>query len=577
MISAQLISLIEKFNPRLKLLFFFNISLIFIGVLFEVSSVGILLPIINFISKNDSNQILDLFIFKFDVSYYSKYSIVFYYFLVILFFYCFKFVFFYFLNFKQSLFISNLSQSASKFFYKKYLYEDFETHIEKNPNKLIFNIQTEVSLFVDIVKSVLYLYSEITVVISMFFLLIFVQPIGTILITALLFGIVYLYSTYQKKITQNLGIDKQKFDNIRYKYLTEGINGFKEIIIHNSRTFFIKNYELNNDKFTNATSRFYFISQISKTFLEFTAILALVLLVFILLFLRTDLDQIVSILGIFLLVAFRLLPSGARIIASIQALRYGKPTINLIISEVKNLDSFNHFSEQTLEYNYIFKTIEINKLTFKYSTSPNFILNNVSLVIQKGETIGVVGKSGSGKSTFVNILLCLIKPYSGDISCNGKSIFYNSTSWRSNIGYVPQSIYLLDDSIKNNIAFGIEEDQINLNKLINSIKLAQLEDYVTELKDGINTLVGDRGVKISGGQRQRIGIARALYLDPEILIFDEATSALDAKTEKDFMNTIYSLQNKTKIIITHRPSTLLNSNRVFELKNGNLNKIDLNV
>ena len=569
MINSQLLSVIEIFNFRLKSLFFFNISLIFIGVLFEVSGVGILLPIINFISKNDSGQVLDLFIIKLDVSNYTKYTVVFSYFSFILFFYSLKFLFFYFLNVKQSSFISNLSKSASNFFYEKYLNEDFETHIEKNPNKLIFNIQTEVSLFVDIIKSVLYLYSEITVVVSMFFLLIFVQPVGTISITILLFGVVYLYGKYQKKITQELGIDKQRFDNIRYKYLTEGISGFKEVTIHNSKSFFIRNYKFNNDKFSDATSRFYFISQISKTFLEFIAIFSLVLLVFILLILRIDLNHIVSILGIFLLVAFRLLPSGSRIIASVQALRYGRPTINLITSEVTNSKSYN-VPEDTLVYDYQFSSININKITFKYSSAQDFILNNVSLIINKGETIGLVGKSGSGKSTFVNILLCLINPTSGDISCDSKSIFDDPKSWRRNIGYVPQSIYLLDGSIKNNIAFGIEEEYIDFIKLKLAIRLAQLDEFVSELSEGVDTLVGDRGVKISGGQRQRIGIARALYTDPEILVFDEATSALDSKTEKDFMDTIYSLQNKTKIIITHSPSTLSNATRVFELNNGSL-------
>jgi ABC-type bacteriocin/lantibiotic exporter with double-glycine peptidase domain len=547
--------------------------LIFIGVFFEILGISILIPIINFLSTTTQSNYLNFYAFKLNVARFSKELVVFYYFIGIFIFYSIKFLFFYFLNKRQSKFISSLNKWTSLFFYEKYLNEDYETHLEKNPNKLIFNIQTEVSLFVDIIKSKLFLYSEIAVIISMILILFLVQPLGTISISMFLFISSYIYALYQKKSTKTLGEKKQKYDILRYRFLTEGINGYKELVIHDSSKKYINSFLEYNNKFSESTSKFYFLSQISKTFLEFISIIGLVLLVFVLLFLKIDLTQIVSILGIFLLVAFRLLPSGNRIISSIQAIRYGLPTINLIAFELSNKEnkSNNSFSFETnskaVTNNQ--SLISISNLSFKYNNTDKLILDNISFQINKGETIGIMGKSGSGKSTLINILLCLLNPTNGNIFTNGISIFDNPKKWRENIGYVPQNIFLIDDSIQNNIAFGLSENEIDTPKLNKSIEIAQLSEYINSLPNGINTNVGDRGIKISGGQRQRIGIARALYNDPEIIVLDEATSALDSETEKDFMNIVYEMKkSKTMIIITHRPSTLYKADRIYEFING---------
>jgi ABC-type bacteriocin/lantibiotic exporter with double-glycine peptidase domain len=407
----------------------------------------------------------------------------------------------------------------------------------------------------------------------MILILFLVQPLGTISISMFLFISSYIYALYQKKTTKTLGEKKQKYDILRYRFLTEGINGYKELVIHDSSKKYINSFLEYNNKFSESTSKFYFLSQISKTFLEFISIIGLVLLVFVLLFLKIDLTQIVSILGIFLLVAFRLLPSGNRIISSIQAIRYGLPTINLIAFELSNKNvkpntSFS-FELNAKELTNNQSLISISNLSFKYNNTDKLILDNISFQINKGETIGIMGKSGSGKSTLINILLCLLKPTNGNIFTNGISIFDNPKKWRENIAYVPQNIFLIDDSIQNNIAFGLLEKEIDTKKLNRAIEIAQLSDYIDSLSNGINTNVGDRGIKISGGQRQRIGIARALYNDPEIIVLDEATSALDSETEKDFMNIVYEMKkNKTIIIITHRPSTLYKADRIYEFNNG---------
>jgi ABC-type multidrug transport system fused ATPase/permease subunit len=219
------------------------------------------------------------------------------------------------------------------------------------------------------------------------------------------------------------------------------------------------------------------------------------------------------------------------------------------------------------------KDIVLSNVGFNYFNNRKTILDNISFEIKKGQSIGIIGQSGAGKSTMVDIILGLLKITNGSILVDGSDISTCITSWQKNIGYVPQNIYLIDDTIKKNIAFGIEDEDINIERVNHTIQLAQLNDFIGSLEFGINANVGDRGSKLSGGQKQRIGIARALYRNPEILILDEATSALDNETEQDFMKAINNLKGSiTTIIIAHRLSTVANSDYIYVLENGRLIK-----
>jgi len=260
------------------------------------------------------------------------------------------------------------------------------------------------------------------------------------------------------------------------------------------------------------------------------------------------------------------------LVTNIQALRFANPVINKIKNEL-GLEPkqvlFTSNNNLIIE-----KELTLKDISFQYDKSENYALDNINLSILSGQSIGIIGSSGAGKSTLVDIILGLLRPHKGKMLVDGKEInSENIQMWQKNIGYVSQSIYILDDSFKNNIAFGIPKDEIDDEKINNATKLAQLETFINELPEGLNTFAGEQGVRISGGQLQRIGIARALYNNPSILVFDEATSALDNETEKSVMDSITNLQgNKTIIIIAHRLTTVKDCDIIIELDKGSIIK-----
>jgi ABC-type multidrug transport system fused ATPase/permease subunit len=265
-----------------------------------------------------------------------------------------------------------------------------------------------------------------------------------------------------------------------------------------------------------------------------------------------------------------MIPSAIKILNAVQNIRYNEISINIIHEDLKLEVPDKINSTQVISK---FDVLEVKLLNYSYPNTSNLALNNISFKIQNGQSLGIVGKSGSGKSTLVDILLGLLTPTKGEIVIDNENIhesLSNLRSWQNGIGYVPQSIYLTDDTLRKNIAFGLSDEKIDENAIIEAIKNAQLEDFIKNLPEGLETQVGERGVRLSGGQRQRIGIARALYHNPSVLVLDEATSALDNSTEKAVMECIEYLKNKTIIIVAHRLSTVKNCDFIIRLDNGEI-------
>ncbi|MEK9613763.1 MAG: ATP-binding cassette domain-containing protein, partial [Flavobacteriaceae bacterium] len=277
--------------------------------------------------------------------------------------------------------------------------------------------------------------------------------------------------------------------------------------------------------------------------------------------------QIVTLLGVFVAAAFRMIPSINRILSALQNIKYYGATVNKIYDQIIGFD-FSKSNKNSKEFAFD-KEIKLEDIQFSYKEK--IILNSINLKIKKGTTIGIVGASGSGKSTLVDLINGLLKPTKGTITVDGIQIDEFIKSWQQTIGYVGQEIFLIDDTIKANIAFGMSDQEINMDSVYKALEAAQLSSFIDELELGIETKVGERGIQLSGGQKQRIGIARALYQNPSVLIFDEATASLDNETEKHVMNSIYNLkQDKTMIIIAHRISTLQDCDQVYEIKNGKI-------
>jgi ABC-type multidrug transport system fused ATPase/permease subunit len=309
------------------------------------------------------------------------------------------------------------------------------------------------------------------------------------------------------------------------------------------------------------------VAQLPRLWLELLGVAGLATLVLTMMAQGRDLATIVPTLGLFAVAAFRLMPSINRVLIAAQALRYCRPAIDTLHEELKLAAPDPRLPGGAAS---IFRQdICLSAVSFSYAPNMAPAIDSLSICIEKGESVGFIGPSGSGKSTLVDIIMGLLTPTSGFVAVDGRDVQQNLRAWQDQIGYVPQSIYLTDDTLRRNIAFGLANDQIDDAAVARAVKAAQLEEFIGSLPNGIATRVGERGVRLSGGQRQRIGIARALYHDPGVLVLDEATSALDTATEKDVMSAVTALQGtKTILIVAHRTSTVERCDRLYRLVQG---------
>ena len=309
-----------------------------------------------------------------------------------------------------------------------------------------------------------------------------------------------------------------------------------------------------------------------KYIIEATSVTGLILVIIAEVLHEVDLVNLIPQISVFAVAAFRLLPSISKISAHITTILYYKPSVDLVCQDLNEISGFEYRSEAGAGKEIYFNNcIQIKSLEFYYPNTEKKIVNGVNFCINKGEAVAFVGKSGAGKSTIVDLILGVLEPTQGEILVDNENICDNKLSWYDKIGYVSQNIFLMDSSILNNIAFGVSNENIDMEKVLSAVKLSQLDTFVDSLENGIYTVIGEDGARISGGQKQRIGIARALYNNPDILVFDEATSALDQETEKAVLESIEGLyKKKTMIIIAHRLNTVKKCDKIYEIIDGNI-------
>jgi ABC-type bacteriocin/lantibiotic exporter with double-glycine peptidase domain len=416
--------------------------------------------------------------------------------------------------------------------------------------------------------SMMSLIVEFTAFVGISILLFLIEPVGMLFVVIILILIGYLFQKFLKSKLEHWGSIRQHLLGVMNLQISQGLGGIKKIILKNRQMFFINKYNIANRDNANIQTKINTISQFPRLFLELLAVIGIVGLLITMEAQGKKANFIISTLGIFVAASFRLIPSLNRIMTNLQTIQFLKPSITFINTE---LNKFKHTEfEKIIEHKFK-SSVRFEEVGFKYLGSDNFVLKGISFDITKGQTIGIIGTSGSGKSTLIDLLLGLLVPTEGEICIDGIPLNKILYSWQKSVGYVSQDIYLMDDTLINNIVFGMDEKFID-HKMINKvIEDAQLSTFVSEQELGLYTNVGERGVKLSGGQKQRIGIARALYNNPEILVLDEATSALDFQTELDFINTLIRIKGeKTIIIIAHRLSTLKSCDYIIKLKNGRI-------
>ncbi len=545
-----------------------------IGAILEAAGVGLVLPFISIIlSDNFTIPIFltDKYPFLLDISYAQLLVGAISTFLV---FYLFKSIFLLWLAASQAHYYYNLQESVSTRLFKSYLYKPYSFHLQHNSGKLLSNTITESMQFtVGFTAAALLTFNDVLIIIAILIVLFIAEPMGAILAFILFGTMSILLFIFSKKRSLIWGEARQDKERKRIQSAQQGFNGIKDIKLYRREEVFIDKYLKETHVSLDAGRKQTVLQNVPRIFLEFIAVFALCAIV---LFLYTNNNQveIISIVGLFAAAAFKLLPTISRLVQSSQAIIFNQPVVSFIYNELAKAEintSSVHKKDELSNTNLNFdKNIKFSDLSFSYEGSEKSALNSINLNIESGKMIGFVGSSGAGKSTLIDCILCLIEPSSGTLSIDDKIITKdNFIDWQNKIGYVSQVIYLLDGTMKENIAFGIPEASIDEQKILEAVEKSQLKDFIESLPNGINTFVGERGVRLSGGQRQRIGIARALYNNPSVLVLDEATSSLDIETENQVMKAVESLHgDKTILIIAHRLTTVERCDYIYKLKDG---------
>ncbi len=456
-----------------------------------------------------------------------------------------------------------------------YMHQKYLFHVSKNVAELQRNVTNDVNGFFTVVLNTLQFLAEISVCAALVVYLMMQDVMTTVMIAVLVVVFVAFYAQFFKKVLGKKGEENREVNVQVTKWILQSFSGIKEIKVINGEQFFVDNYDKNYKRFATLQRQQSMLTFMPRPTMETVCIGGLLLTVIIKLQMAgTDVKSFIPTLTVFAMAAFRMLPAFNRLSGYLGSMMFNRPSIHAVYNDLLEIDELMKKMEQN-EVNKLDITlndaIRMEKLSFQYPESDKWILKDAELTIHKNTSVAFVGSSGAGKTTVADLILGLLEPQSGKITIDGMDITNHMQSWHNCIGYIPQTIYLMDDTIRANIAFGIPENQIDEQAIQLALREAQLDEFVNTLKDGLDTVIGDRGVKLSGGQRQRIGIARALYRDPKVLILDEATSALDNETEREVMEAIDGLHGtRTLIVIAHRLSTIKKCDKIYEVGNGKI-------
>ena len=560
-------------NFKKKTLIYILLS--FIAVLLEVFGVGIIFPAISIIIGNEFIFFdLNLNFYINEISKFYKINDELFVLFVLLIFFILKFLYMIFFTWYQAMFNAILSTSISQNLFSKYLYSEYSLYFKKDSSELMRNVLGEANVFLKkVFIPCLQILMDILILIGILFLIFLVDIKSSSILILIYVGFSVFYFLLVKKKMYEIGEQQLLFDKLRIKTSQEAFFGIKTIKTFLKEKFFIKNFYYYYKKVANLNKSQNIIQQIPKYLIELITVISFVIISISLMRSENNFVEIIPTLTLFLTAAFRIIPSTNRLLTNNQILRSGLASFDNLSKEINRLKmvKMNNLSQAEISS---FNLIKVNDLSFRYNESRN-VFENINLEIKRGDRIGIVGKTGSGRTTLVDLILGLLKPSNGQILLDDKNINEIDSSWKSFLGYVPQETFLLDDSIKNNIIFetGVDIDNKAFNEALSN---SEVSEFLNN-SDDVELKIGERGISLSGGQKQRIGIARALYKKSKIIIFDESTSSLDLMTEKKIMDSIFSLdKNITLIIISHRMSILTRCNKIFEIKNKKITLLENN-
>ncbi len=560
--------------------------LILIGGVFETLGVSMMLPVVSTIIVPDSlhefigdHQILQDIINALGLNDDRSLSAALLIMMVALF--VIKNAYLLFLIHRQNTFVARARNDMISRVMREFLNRPYEDYLGADIPTVFRITDSDIPRVFSLMLAMLSMATELVVSIFLGAVLLFVNWQMTVLMVVVLLIMTLISTKLLKPKLNDIGRENQNTQSRIAKWRIQAIYGLKDVKVLNRQDFFIRNYYESGRVGANIARDYAVLNSVPRLMIE-TVFMATVILYILVYILRGgDATMLIPQLTAFGVAAIRIMPSANRINTYMTEIAYNQYRLDFVyenLTESMKTDKAMRAERAAIAGPelHLEKEIELKGITFAYPDSDVRIFENANMLVKKGQSVGIMGPSGAGKSTIVDILLGLLHVQAGEIMCDGSNIFSNYDSWLAQIGYIPQSIYLVDESIRENIAFGIDADRIDEDRIWQVMEEAQLADFVRTLPEGLDTTIGDRGVRLSGGQRQRIGIARALYHNPEILVFDEATSALDNETEAAVMEAINSFHGKkTMVIIAHRLNTIANCDVIYEVKDGKISPTTL--
>ena len=483
-----------------------------------------------------------------------------------------------FVNHQLFSFVFDKQSSLSRQLLKTYLLAPYTFHLQRNSARLVKNtVETSQRFAAGFMASLVTTLAEVLVAIALIALLFVLAPAATLSIVLLL-GVcgALLYRFVRRRLTR-LGQVREDSLASMIQWINQALGGIKETIVLDRSSYFLDRHARFIGQFAGASRTFMFLQQLPRFFIESVAAIGLVIVAMVVLAKGEELRSVLPLLGLFAVAAVRLIPSANRIVTGLSGLRFHFAAVDVIYKELlearesqsKGVEQAPTFGAgERLPFE---RSIRVENVSYRYPLMDESVLSEISLEISKGDFVAFVGPTGSGKTTLVDLILGLLTPTDGRISVDGRDIGSNMAAWRRNLGYVPQNLYLCDDTLRRNVAFALPDDEIDDARVWSALRLAQLEDLVRSQPEGLDIRVGEHGVRLSGGERQRLGIARTLYRDPEVLVLDEATASVDGETQEAIIKSLETLRGRmTVIIIAHRLAMVRNCDRVFLMADGRI-------
>lgn len=567
MLNINILKIFYSFlNPGQKnKILFVIINIIFQSIL-EMFGISMVIPVLMIIL--DPGRIQESFL---NILNLNKKELIFFISISILIFFIIKSIYLYFVNKITFDFAFGVEASLKDIIFLNYIKMKYEDVLYLKTSKLINDLTINLRLLTqNFTIPFLILISEGLILLTILSFLFWYSQIGfLILFSFSLFAIIF-FSFFLANVIKVLGKNKETAENSLTNIIQNGIGSFKISKLYNLQEKFINQFSFFNYQSSIFYSKFLTLNQVPRNLLELFGFLLALLLIFYFKISGINTFELISTIGLFAAAGFKLIPSINRIVIAIQQIKFSSSIIDSIEKIQDQIRNNLNKENDNIKKIYLekFERIEFKKIFFKFQNTNNFILKDLEFTLNKNETVGIMGISGVGKTTFLDIFTGLLKPTSGEILINNKEIVLNNSSWKDYIGYVPQSTYLFEGTLLENIVFHTELKNIDLEFVKKIIKFTKLDNLIDTNSSGIHMMVGEKGTQLSGGQIQRIGFARALFRNPEILILDEPTSSLDTETEESIISTLNEFKSITKLIVSHKESTLRYCSRILRLKNG---------